>query len=300
MASRDIYQRTFDEDVQQDEHNSCPECDGRVTVNARETVCDECGLVLDDDWIDRGPEWRAYTEDNGGRRAGTPNTVARHDRGIGSRIGRQRDGYGQQLDGDTQERLSRLRRRNSRAKIGSKAERNQVAGFTEIRRLVGAFGFTERVRDQACQLFRTAQSAGFLIGRSIEAVTSACLYAVCRLNEHPRTFQDVASLSKISEDRVRTAYTALNRELALPVPPACPRQYVSQLVSAVDASRETERVATELLEAADKQVAANGHHPSGTAAGAIYLAGQLTGEVLTQDALAAAAGVTSATVRKRY
>lgn len=131
------------------------------------------------------------------RRAGTPNTVAPHDRGIGSNIGWKRDGYGHQLDGQTQTRFGRLRRRHPCTKIGSKAELNQVAGFTEIRRMVGALGLTQSVRDQACQLFRTAQDEGLLRGRSIEAVASASLYAVCRLIEHPWKFEDIATVSKI-------------------------------------------------------------------------------------------------------
>ena len=57
MAIRDIYETTFDEDVQIDSSaNQCPECDGRVTTNAVETVCEECGLVIDEQRIDHGPE----------------------------------------------------------------------------------------------------------------------------------------------------------------------------------------------------------------------------------------------------
>jgi len=42
MATRDIYETTFDEDVQTDTRsNQCPECDGRVTTNTVETVCEE-------------------------------------------------------------------------------------------------------------------------------------------------------------------------------------------------------------------------------------------------------------------
>lgn len=70
MASRDIYERAVDEDVQQNGHNTCPECEGRVTSNTRETVCDDCGLVLDDERLDHGPDWRPYQQDTyGSRRA---------------------------------------------------------------------------------------------------------------------------------------------------------------------------------------------------------------------------------------
>ena len=62
MSTRDIYDDGFDEDVQQNEHNTCPECRGRVTTTVRETVCDDCGLVLDDRPVDLGPEWRSFPD----------------------------------------------------------------------------------------------------------------------------------------------------------------------------------------------------------------------------------------------
>ena len=57
MATRDIYETGFDEDVRTESStNQCPECDGRVTTNAIETVCEGCGLVIDEQRTDHGPE----------------------------------------------------------------------------------------------------------------------------------------------------------------------------------------------------------------------------------------------------
>lgn len=300
MASRNIYERTFDEDVQQNDHNTCPECNGRVTANSHETVCDDCGLVVDEQELDRGPEWREFENDDGGRRVGAPNTVSRHDRGIGTEIGRKQDFRGRKLDGDKRRQLNRLRREHNRAKIGSKADHNRIAGFTEIRRMTAALGLPESVRDQACHLFRSAQDAGLLVGRSIEAVASGSLFAVCRLNEHPRSFEAIARVSKISKARIRTGYTVMNRDLDLPVPPAGPEQYLAQVASAADVSQRTQRRARDLLDTVDQTSVANGRNPLGAAAGALYLASQETGEFVTQQELAAAADVSTVTVRARY
>jgi len=61
MATRDIYETGFDEDVRTESSaNQYPECVGRVTTNTVETVCEDCGLVIDEQRIDHGPEWRAY------------------------------------------------------------------------------------------------------------------------------------------------------------------------------------------------------------------------------------------------
>jgi len=90
MATREIYETTFDEDIRtESESNQCPECDGRVTTNAVETVCEDCGLVINEQRIDHGPEWRSFDEDER-ERTGAPLTAARHDRGLSTEIGRGR------------------------------------------------------------------------------------------------------------------------------------------------------------------------------------------------------------------
>ncbi|MFW6321936.1 MAG: TFIIB-type zinc ribbon-containing protein, partial [Halohasta sp.] len=45
-----------------DETHTCPECSGRLLTDSEhgETVCQDCGLVVEEDAVDRGPEWRAF------------------------------------------------------------------------------------------------------------------------------------------------------------------------------------------------------------------------------------------------
>ena len=67
----------------------CPECGGRLVSDAEhgETVCNECGLVVDENEIDHGPEWRAFdaSERNEKKsRTGAPTTKMMHDKGLSS------------------------------------------------------------------------------------------------------------------------------------------------------------------------------------------------------------------------
>jgi Transcription initiation factor TFIIIB, Brf1 subunit/Transcription initiation factor TFIIB len=44
---------------------SCPECTSKNLVHdtdTGETICGDCGLVLYDQMMDKGPEWRAFTQ----------------------------------------------------------------------------------------------------------------------------------------------------------------------------------------------------------------------------------------------
>jgi len=78
MATRDIYATGFDEDVQTESSaNQCPECDGQVTTNVKETVCEDCGLVIEEQRLDHGPEWRAYDADER-ERTGAPRRRAQY------------------------------------------------------------------------------------------------------------------------------------------------------------------------------------------------------------------------------
>jgi len=63
MAIRDIYETTFDEDVQSGPTNECPECSGAVRPSGTESVCTSCGLVVDEQQVDPGPEWRPFEDD---------------------------------------------------------------------------------------------------------------------------------------------------------------------------------------------------------------------------------------------
>ena len=45
--------------------DNCPECKSKNCVHdydTGETVCGDCGLVLFEQMLDKGPEWRAFTQ----------------------------------------------------------------------------------------------------------------------------------------------------------------------------------------------------------------------------------------------
>lgn len=132
MATREIYETTFDEDVQTNSSAKCPECHGRVATNAVETVCEDCDLVIDEQRIDHGPEWRAFDEDER-KRTGAPLTATRHDRGLSTEIGRGTDANGNTLFGRKRQQVARMCREQTRGRFQSKAERNLAHGLGEVR-----------------------------------------------------------------------------------------------------------------------------------------------------------------------
>jgi transcription initiation factor TFIIB len=303
MERLDTDARTFDEDVPTPDRTdtACPECAGAVTTSDIETVCVDCGLVVNEDRLDRGPEWRCFDDDERTpERTGAPLTASRHDRGLSTEIGRGEDANGNAISRARKRRMNRLRREHSRARFESKRERNQALGMTEIRRLCGALELGDGLRDQACQLFRTAQKGDLLHGRSIEAMASAALYVTLRCNRAARPLEAVSALVPVAHDRVLNAYRVLNRELELPVPPTRPVNHVPRIVSKLELGRDVEREARRLAERVLKAGVANGRNPAGVAAGCVYAAAGGHAAPVTQAAVGDVAGVTAPTVRARW
>lgn len=261
-----------------------------------ETVCDECGLVVSEDRLDRGPEWRSFADDDTNpERCGAPLTRSRHDRGLSTEIGRST-----RLKGRKRRQVARMRRQHKRAQISSKRERNQVYGFTEIRRLIGQLELPDALRERACVLFESAQEADLLQGRCIEGFAAAAVYAVCRTASVSRTLDEIVAVASADENELKVAYGALNRELNLPIGPIDPAEYLARFASKLDVPSDIERTARTLSNDARDSGLVAGRNPSGVAAACLYTAARRTGYDLTQKEAAAVAGVSAVTIRNTY
>lgn len=300
MATRDIYESGFDEDVANEQTRACPECDGRIRTNAVETVCDECGLVVGEQRIDHSPEWRTFEGDpqrKSPKRTGASLTVRRHDRGLSTKIGHRTDANGNELSWKKRGQLGRLRREHSRGQFRSKGERNLAHGLSEVQRITSVLDLTESIGDQACQLFRSAKTANLLQGRSIEAIAAASVYGACRCNGISRLLEDVVESARVEESRVKNAYRVLNEELGLPAEPVSVSAFIPRLASELDCSDEIRKRADTLAKQSERAGVTVGVHPSGFAAACLYKASRKHGGRLRQIDVAETAGVSIATVR---
>lgn len=104
----------------------------------------------------------------------------------------------------------------------------------------------------------------------------------------------------MAELELQRTYSYITRELDLQVPPTHPGEYIGRFAPDLDCTDETERQARELVEGAVAAGVDSGKHPVGIAASALYGAGQLTDERMTQDEVSAVANVSKVTIRNRY
>ncbi|EMA54522.1 transcription initiation factor IIB [Halococcus salifodinae] len=283
----------------------CPECGGRLVNDTEhgETTCAECGLVVKEDEIDHGPEWRAFdsAERDRKKRTGAPTTKLMHDKGLSSQIGWQdKDAYGNALSSRKRQQMSRLRTWDERFRTRNSKERNLKQALAEIERMGSALGVPKDVRETASVIYRRALSEDLLPGRSIEGVSTAALYAAIRQMGLPRSVEEVSAVSRVDEMEFKRAYRYINQELSLEIGPPAPDQYLPRFASDLGVSDETEGRARELIQTVMEEGAHSGKSPVGLAGAALYAAGILTNNRLTQDEVSEVVGVSTVTIRNRY
>jgi transcription initiation factor TFIIB len=284
----------------------CPECGSRQLVHdyeRAELVCNECGLVVDEDFIDMGPEWRAFDHDQRMKRSrvGAPMTFTIHDKGLSTMIDwRNRDSYGKSISSKNRAQLYRLRKWQRRIRVSNATERNLAFALSELDRMASALGLPRNIRETSAVVYRKAVTKNLIRGRSIEGVAAAALYAACRQNGVPRTLDEIAEVSRVSRKEIGRTYRFISRELGLKLMPTSPIDYVPRFCSGLSLKGEVQSRAVEILRQAAEKELTSGRGPTGVAAAAIYISSILCGERRTQREVANVAGVTEVTIRNRY
>jgi len=289
-----------------EEVTRCPECNsGHLAHDYErgELICEECGLVLNDQMIDQGPEWRAFDVEQGEKRArtGAPMTYTIHDKGLSTTIGwKNKDSYGKSIPTRNRAQLYRLRKWQRRIRVSNATERNLAFALSELDRMASGMGLPRNVRETAAMVYRKAVNKNLIRGRSIEGVVAASLYAACRQCNVPRTLDEIANSSRVGRKEIGRTYRFMTRELKLKLMPTKPQDYVSRFCSELKLSGEVQSKSVEILKSAQDRELTSGRGPTGVAAAAIYISSILCNERRTQREVADVAGVTEVTIRNRY
>ena len=284
----------------------CPECGSNHLsrdYSRAELVCHECGLVIDEDLIDHGPEWRAFDSEQREKRArtGAPMTYTIHDKGLSTMISWQnRDAYGKSIPTRNRAQLFRLRKWQTRTRISNATERNLAVALSSLDRLASGLSLPRTVRETAAMIYRKAALKNLIRGRSVEGVSAAALYAACRQCHVPRTLDEISNIAHMSRKEIGRNYRYVSRELGLKLMPTTPQDYISRFCSELKLSADVQAKTMDILKEAAKKELTSGRGPTGIAAASLYIASVLCGERRTQREVSEVTGVTEVTIRNRY
>lgn len=281
----------------------CPECSGSLiqTESRGEMHCEGCGLVVQEDQIDYGPEWRNFDDSGGSRsRVGAPETKTRHD-GLSTKISwEDRDAHGNTITGRKRQKMKRLRTWHERSKRSNSKDRNQSQALDEIERMASALGAPDSTHEMAAVVFRRAHKQNLLPGRSLEGVATAALYAAFRKDNIPRSLSEVESVSRVGERRIQRTYRYISRELSLSLKPVDPTRYIPRFTSQLSASENVVRRAEAFGNELSGTTFSSGKDPTVVAATAIYVASLYEGERFVQGEVTEACDIAPVSLRNNY
>ncbi|KAK4776583.1 hypothetical protein SAY86_005271 [Trapa natans] len=155
---------------------------------AGDTVCSECGLVLESHSIDETSEWRTFANesaDNDPVRVGGPANPLLTDGGLSTVIAKPNGTTGEFLSSS----LGRWQNR------GSNPDRGLIQAFKTIATMSDRLGLVATIKDRANEIYKRVEDQKSSRGRNQDALLAACLYIACRQEDKPRTVKEICSVA---------------------------------------------------------------------------------------------------------
>jgi len=277
----------------------CPNCySGSFLEDHRkgETLCKDCGTVVEDNAVDTTAEWTNSEDEPNKARAGAPTSLSRADMGIRTVIGSKADML--KLSGSSLRRYKKLQREDLRS--ATKTERNLKYAFDDLKRFTSILKLPAAVEEESARLYRKALDKNLIRGRTVESVMAGCIYLACKNFGVPKGFKEVCQLTGVDQKDFGKAFKHVARRLGIKFGPTSAIDYIPRFGAVLKLNSETQSKAVEVLKKAEKINLDNGKGPLGLAAAAIYIASQITGQHITQKMVANTTAVTEVTIRNRY
>src|SRR2546425_10154631 len=264
-----------------------------------EIVCSKCGAVISDKIQDTRQEWRDFVnseEAKDRRRTGVPTSLALHDKGLYTMIGRgHKDARGQLLDASMRSTMGRLRAWDLRTQAS--ANRNLGTAFNQINILKDKLGLPDAIIEKTAYIYRKVRERGLGRGREISSALSAALYLACREEGTPRTLKEICLISNLKRKAISREYRDMVIELDIRIPTVDPTKCIARIANQINLNQKIKQKAINIMNAATKSELSAGKRPMGLAASILYLSCLINGGSISQTVFAQTAGVTEVTIR---
>jgi len=267
-----------------------------------ELIRKDTGEVISDNMLSQGKEWRSFGIEEGANRArtGTPTSLAFHDMGLSTVIGKEAtDASGNAIDTDTRMRMIRLRTWDNRSQVHSPTERSLQKAFSILSRLKDGLGLPNHITEKAAYTYRKAQDRGLVRGDTVDSVLAASIYVAARQSGVPRTLDEISEISNVKLKHAARSYRRIVTQLDIKAPIIDPSKYIMKVANKLGFDEKIKRKALELMEKAQKKNILVGKDPVSMAASILYLVNVDEGHHKTQSEIAKEAGTTEVTVRNR-
>jgi len=258
--------------------------------HAGDMICSMCGLVVGDRVIDVSSEWRTFADsDKDSSRVGAAENPLLQNNNLSTLI----------VPGkETSDEFSG--RYHNRSNLSS-ADRILLNGFKTISDMCDRLNLPKSISNPANMLYKKVKDAKLLRGRSNEAISSACLYIICRQEGVPRTFKEIVATSTVGKkDIARCFKLILNGEIVSKLDPTTSDDYMNRFCSNLGLDRKIQNVSRKIAERAFDLDLVPGRVPISVAAAAIYMASQTSIDKKSLHEISEITGVAESTIKNSY
>lgn len=264
-----------------------------------EIFCKSCGVIIVQKILDS--TYKSKNTDIDSRTTGEPFSIAIHDFGLSTLIGRtNKDAKGNSFTPKATDTINRIRIQDLRSQAHKNKDTTLRMAFGLLQRIQDKIGISDAVKELAAHIYRKAIERKITQGRSMDAVVAASVYAACRSSQTLRTLRDISESSGVKRKKISQSYRALVKQLEITIPVVDQTRCILKISNNLGIVGRTKNLALEIIQKAESIGILAGRDPVGISAGAVYYACILRKEKFTQTQVAQASGITAVTVRNRY
>ncbi|XP_006605212.1 transcription initiation factor IIB [Glycine max] len=268
----------------------CSDCKRQTEVvfdhSAGDTVCSECGLVLESHSIDETSEWRTFANESGDNdpvRVGGPTNPLLTDGGLSTVIAKPSGGSSEFLS-------SSLGRWQSRETIATMSDR---------------LGLVATIKDRANEIYKRVEDQKSSRGRNQDALLAACLYIACRQEDKPRTVKEICSVANgATKKEIGRAKEYIVKQLGLEQGQSVEMgtihagDFMRRFCSNLGMTNQAVKAAQEAVQKSEEFDIRRS--PISIAAAVIYIITQLSDDKKPLKDISVATGVAEGTIRNSY
>ena len=197
----------------------CPECESTLVddVQNGERICSGCGVVVEEQMADSGPEATSSNLEDKMKlaRATGQTTYSQHDLGITTEISiSTKDFSGKSINSNVANQMSNLRKWQQRVRVSTPRERRLSNVLSKIGDTCKVLGLPKNVLETSSMIYRNLDGKIDVKGKSVASITAATIFMACKQCEVVRSLDEIcAGICTVKDLKAKTKLAANTTEL---------------------------------------------------------------------------------------
>ncbi|KAH7554487.1 hypothetical protein ACOSP7_028120 [Xanthoceras sorbifolium] len=260
-----------------------------VDNRSGDTICTDCGLVLEAWIIQETMEWRTFTDDSNNDR--DPNRVGQAENPLLT-CANLITHISNPKPSDASKGVLPLRRLHDPDAVF-------IRGFDMIAAMADRLGIVQTIQHRAGEIYKRVEDHKTCRGRKVDAVSAACLFIACRESKLSRTLKEFAMVSNgVREKEINRAVDIIRKQLEVRMGSVQIGEYVGRFCSYLGMHKKTVKAVHEVVRRAEELDVRRS--PKSVLAAIIYMITQLSDDKKSLRDVSIAAEVAEGTIKKSY